>query len=113
MKEENQFKKFFASTLGRVVVTIISAVIIYGLIVAGLGSGTSAVFLATMFLCAYFGWKALNRITPDIFLIMPLSGWFVYFFIKGFLSAVIGAFVAPFQIGKMIANAASDVADSE
>ena len=113
MNEQNQFKNFFASTLGRVVVTIISAVIIYGLILVGLNSDAGIIFWVTFLGCAYFGWKMLNRLTPDIFLILPIGGWVIYILIKGLLSAIIGALVAPFQIGKMIADAARDVANGE
>jgi len=114
MNEQNNnsvnAKSFFASSLGRLTVMIISGIIIYGLIVVGLSASTP-VFLVTMIGCGYFGWKALSRITPSIFLIMPLMGWFIYFFIKGMLSVVIGAFIAPYQIGKMISSITGDIAN--
>lgn len=113
MNEQNNNKKdikaFFASNLGRLVVMVISGIIIYGLIIVGLSAATP-VFIITMLLCGYFGWKALNKITPSIFLVMSFTGWFIYFFIKGMLSVVVGAFVAPYQIGKMIAAYAGDIA---
>ncbi len=105
-------KSFFASSFGKLTVMVISGLIIYGLIVVGLAASTP-IFFITMFGCGYFGWKALNRITPSIFLIMPLMGWFIYFFIKGMLSVVIGAFIAPYQIGKMIASVTSDIANDK
>lgn len=37
-----------------------------------------------------YGWSALNKITPDIFLIMPIIGWIIYFAIKICLSFCIG-----------------------
>ena len=52
----------------------------------------------------YFGWKALNRITPNIFLFMPIIGWVIYFSVKFVLSVIVGMFVAPFQIAKLITN---------
>lgn len=105
-KSQSSVKQFLASSMGRITVTTVSAVIIYGLIMAGLASGQSAIFLITAIGCAYLGWKALDRITPSIFLILPIGGWLLYFFIKGMISAVIGVFVAPFKFGKMISDAA-------
>ncbi len=113
MNEQKDFsvnaKSFFASSLGKITVMVISGMIIYGLIVVGLTASTP-IFLITMLGCGYFGWKALNVIRPNIFLIMPIGGWCIYFLIKGFLSVGIGAFIAPFQIGKMIASFTSDMA---
>ena len=54
---------------------------------------------------AYFGWQALSRITPNIFLIMPIGGWITYYIIKACLSVFLGVFVAPVIIGKRITNA--------
>ncbi len=44
------------------------------------------------------GWKALNRITPNIFLSLPIIGWVVYFAIKIFLSGLIGIFLLPIRL---------------
>ena len=44
------------------------------------------------------GWKALNRITPNIFLFLPIIGWVVYFVLKIFLSGVIGVFLLPIRL---------------
>lgn len=41
-----------------------------------------------------FGWRAINRITPDIFLILPLVGWVIFFCIKFIISFFIGWIVA-------------------
>lgn len=100
-----KFKSFLASTLGKVVVTIVSAVVIYGLFLIA-ASAESFLFALIVFgCCAYFGWRTLSFITPRIFLIMPLAGWVVYFLIKGVLSFFLGFIVAPFQIGIMISRA--------
>lgn len=100
-----KFKAFVASTLGRIVVTIVSAVVIFTLMMLLMSSG-STLFVFLFAACfIYFGWKALNFITPRIFLIMPLAGWFFYICIKGFIACFIGIFVAPFQIGLMISRA--------
>jgi putative membrane protein len=51
-----------------------------------------------MAMSARYGWKALNAITPDIFLQLPMIGWFVFYFIKTVLSLIIGVFIAPIKI---------------
>lgn len=64
-------------------------------------------FLIVVYLIfSIFGWKALNKITPRVFLILPLIGWVIYFLVKFFLSMIIGTFVTPFVIAKWIANLA-------
>ena len=108
MQEKSQVKMFFASTMGRVVVTIVSMIIIYGIMMLCLQSSSQVVLFITLAACAYFGWKALNKITPDIFLFMSIGGWAIYFLIKGFLSIMIGGLIAPFQIGKMVSNAVAN-----
>lgn len=37
-----------------------------------------------------FGWNGLNKLTPNIFLFLPLAGWALYFFIKFTLSFFLG-----------------------
>lgn len=106
------FKGFLASSLGRIVVTVISAIIIYGLIIAGISSNTTSLSVIVMLVCCFFGWRALNRITPDIFLFMSITGWIIYFVVKGMISVAIGAFIAPFYIGKWIANLTGDIASN-
>lgn len=112
-KVQSQVKMFFASTMGRVVVTVVSMVIIYGVLFLCLESSSTVVLGITLAVCGYFGWKALNKITPDIFLFMSIGGWAIYFLIKGLLSIMIGAFIAPFQIGKMISTAVSNSVSEE
>lgn len=46
------------------------------------------------------GWKALDKITPNIFLILPVIGWVIYFLIKGALSMIVGVFLLPFRTVK-------------
>lgn len=45
-----------------------------------------------------WGWSALNRITPNIFLFMSWIGWIIYFIIKLTIAMIIGMFVTPFKI---------------
>ena len=44
------------------------------------------------------GWGFLNRITPSIFLILPLFGWLLYFFLKATISFFIGGLILPFTL---------------
>lgn len=41
------------------------------------------------------GWRTLTRITPAIFLILPIIGWLVYFVFKLALSVCIGLIMLP------------------
>ena len=73
---------------------VISAVLmVVGLIATQSFSG---IFLAGI----PHGWKILNRITPAMFLFLPLIGWVIYFFLKLFLSIAIGMFALPYNIYK-------------
>lgn len=49
-----------------------------------------------------WGWSVLNKITPNIFLFLPIIGWIFYFFIKLFISLMIGMFVTPFKIYQIV-----------
>jgi len=102
------FKKFLASTLGKVVVTLVSAVLIFGLLLLCTTFDSEYLALIIAVLCGYFGWKALSFITPNFFLIMPIGAWAIYYLVKGVLSVFVGVFVAPFQIGLMISRAVQD-----
>ena len=104
MEEKNQFKVFLGSTMGRITITVVSMFIIYGLLLLVAATGAFPIAVIIFAVCTYFGWKALNKSTPDIFLWMSFTGWIIYFLIKGVLSFLIGYIIAPFQIGKMISN---------
>lgn len=93
-KFKDGFAIFIKSPMGRVVLSIVLYVVDFLILYLTVPFGS--------ILMAYFGWKALNRITPDIFLIMPLSSWLWYFLIKGILAILVGMFVAPYQITKAI-----------
>ena len=107
MEENNKFKEFLYSSAGKAVIIIVGYIVILGVILAAVQSEATALVGITLAVCAVFGWKALNKITPDMFLFMSITGWIIYFGVKAFLSIFIGAFVAPFQISKMISNAIS------
>ena len=98
---------FFATKSGKAVVIIVGYIVIMGLMILF----TSLELMIPMYiiaaLCTFFGWRFLNKITPDIFLVLSFWGWVLFFFIKLFLSVAVGVFVAPYQLSKMIANAVS------
>ena len=57
---------------------------------------------AIIIACIPYGWKVLNRITPNVFLWMPFVGWLIYFIVKAVLAAMIGIFVLPYTLIKCI-----------
>lgn len=100
----DNLKNFLASLPGRIIVTILTAGIIYGILLISVEMNSFIIAIIDFVFCAYFGWKALNFITPNIFLVLPLAGWALYYLIKGILSFLIGFVIAPFQIGRMVSN---------
>lgn len=52
-------------------------------------------FLMYMGLGIVSGWKTLTRITPQIFLFLPVLGWVLYFLIKAVLSLFSGLIAFP------------------
>ena len=45
-----------------------------------------------------YGWRALNSITPSMFIVLPIVGWFIYFVVKAVISGIIGFFITPIKI---------------
>lgn len=99
-----KFKKFLISPLGKVAMIATLYVVILLLLVpiVSFCSSVPALMVVFAFAFGYFGWQALSRITPNVFLIMPIGGWIAYFLIKGVLSLFLGVFVAPFVIAKKL-----------
>ncbi|MBR3817309.1 MAG: hypothetical protein IKJ27_11360 [Clostridia bacterium] len=108
MKEKKDLKEFISTSTGKFVfigifyfifITVFAAV-------SAISFNSDAPYIMFVFcaLFVYFGWKALNRITPRIFLIMPIIGWFFYFTIKFILAYFVGVAIAPYKIAKMIAE---------
>lgn len=108
MDDKKTIRDFLLSKIGRFVMIVLGYVIILGIIYVGIVSGTQFLYWIMVLLCGYFGWRALNRITPDMFLIMSIGKWGIYYLVKGILSICIGVFVAPYQISKMIVNKLSN-----
>jgi len=98
-------RAFVGSTLGRWTLTAVLAVMLFSL--AAFLTTTDAVWVlfALIFVLAFFGWKTLNKIQPNIFLFMPVIGWVIFFVVKFFLSYIIGIVAAPIYIGKAISTA--------
>lgn len=103
---DSGLRNFFASNAGYYVLSFVIAIIILGIAVA-LWTSQGELALIVILACAIFGWQALNRIQPAMFIWMSWTGWIIYFCVKFILSAMIGLFVAPFKIGKLIAGAIS------
>lgn len=97
-------KNFLASPSGKVAMIVGFYAIILCLIALAVNINAGYLTMIIGVACAIPAWKFLNKITPNIFLIMPLGGWILYFVIKGALALLIGVFVAPFSLAKIIAE---------
>lgn len=111
MEKAGPLLQFLASVGGRIVLTIVFAIIIYGLLFVALKSSIPAIMIIVFIFCGYFGWKSLNKITPDLFLWMPLASWAIYYLVKGLISIIIGAFIAPVWLGKKISSVVMEYVD--
>lgn len=49
------------------------------------------------------GWKTLTRVTPQVFLFLPILGWVLYFLIKAVLSMFVGLVAFPVRMIKNMA----------
>ena len=95
---------FFASNAGKWTITAISIAVIWGLMLLFISIGQVWCTLLVAIPCVYFGWRIIDKFNFDFILIMPVVGWILLYFIKFLLSLVIGFFVAPFALGKMVAD---------
>jgi len=91
---------------GRILVTVASIVIIWGLIYLALAIDFPPLGIAVVALCVYFGWRALNNLQDTLLsrliVILPIGGWVIFLVIKFLLAAMIGLFVAPFVLGRKV-----------
>ena len=88
------------SSLPGIILMVLSIV---GMFAGGEGINVMSIIIAPLFFLGIgFGWKALNRLTPNIFLFLPFIGWVIYFGLKIWLAWMIGIFVCPFMIYKSI-----------
>lgn len=83
--------------LGKVVVVAI------GLFILGIALGLD-VSQALFVMCVPYGWGALNKVTPNLFIWMPFIGWVIYFILKLTLATVVGVFVLAYKVMKCIAQ---------
>ncbi len=106
MENKSSIKNFLLSPVGKYAIIAALYFVVMGLMYLFLVVFENLSFVAVIvaIFCGYFGWQALNKITPNIFLIMPVGGWIAYYVIKGMLSFFLGVFVAPFVISKKIAE---------
>ena len=102
MEEKRGFKAFLCSGIGKACMIMAMYAVILLLIVLCTNSNVGWLVIGIGLLCAVFGWKALNVITPNVFLIMPIGGWVIYCIVKGVLAVIIGMFVTPFVVAKKI-----------
>jgi len=112
--ENNQANgNFLKSSNGRWVITAICAIVIWGLMALFLVLEIQVISFIIIGVCVIFGWKALNRIQPAMFLWMSWVGWVIYFFVKLTIAAIIGFFIAPFIIGKMVGGKVHEAIQGE
>lgn len=105
-KNNKGFKNFLCSSIGKILMIALFYVLFFGVFMLMVGLLDEMAFIAFIYLAlfCYFGWKALNVIQPNVFLIMPIGGWIIYYVVKGILSIFIGIFVAPLVIANNITN---------
>lgn len=60
--------------------------------------GPDRAFDAYMLMCAYAGWKFINRFCPSVFMWFSLRAMFMYYLFKLGISMFIGFFATPFYI---------------
>ncbi|MBQ1736503.1 MAG: hypothetical protein II038_16875 [Lachnospiraceae bacterium] len=97
-------REFWRSNGGIAVLSVVFYFLVFGLILLFASTDSSFLMWIVILPCAFFGWRALNRIQPAMFLWLSFVGWIVYFFVKLILSVVVGVFVAPYHIGRWIAG---------
>ena len=101
--------RFFASQIGGILIICMLYLIVLGIFLIMVELTGAAAGIAFVVL-AYFGWRALSKIQPQMFIIMPVGGWLIYILVKGLLSIMIGIFVAPFVIARKINGKLRDMA---
>lgn len=108
MEEKKGLKEFVNSSTGKIVFIGIFYFLFVAVfaVVSVVSFNAEAPYIAFVFgaIFVYFGWKSLNKITPRIFLIMPIIGWVIYFTVKFILAYFVGVVIAPYKIAKMIAE---------
>lgn len=55
------------------------------------------IFSVYVFSGVVSGWRTLTRITPAVFLVLPIIGWVIYFALKLFLAFWLGLIMLPIR----------------
>jgi hypothetical protein len=58
--------------------------------------------MALIFCFVPYGWSALNKLTPGVFLCLPIVGWVIYLIVKFVLAALVGIFIMAYKWIKCI-----------
>lgn len=74
--------------------------IIFPAVSSGITEVPSLVLIGLIFAGIPAGWRTLTKITPSVFVFLPVAGWALYFLIKGGLSLFIGWAALPFRTVK-------------
>lgn len=72
------------------------------LALTGEGDFSERAFAPFIFAGIPWGWSFLNKITPAMFLFLPIGGWILYFTFKLVLASLIGIFVMPYKIYQIV-----------
>ena len=102
MNEKKSFRNFLVSPGGKICMIVVFYFVVFLVVGLLIGLDLGIIMFPLIIACGFFGWRALNRITPNIFLILPIGGWLLYYLIKALLSCFIGLFVFPFVVSKWI-----------
>lgn len=101
-QQTENLKRFMKTESGRTVIIALTCLFFYGLLALCyfvFPNEGAAVLSIFSFIFVYWGWKALNMITPNVFLIMPIVGWLIYFGVKLVASLFVGLFIGPYKVG--------------
>ena len=72
-KEMGKFKQFLCSNIGKASLIILFYAIIFSIFALCITSNVDFILYVMMAVCVIFGWKALNKITANFFLIYILE----------------------------------------
>lgn len=98
--------KFLGGIGGRILLTVIFYVVILLLLGWIADKDWTPALFVIIPLFGYFGWKTLNKFTPDMIIwFHGITAMIIFYFIKGMISLFIGIFVGPFYMGKAASNA--------
>lgn len=100
MNRNQELKSSAFKSLASLIIGIVLGIVFY--IINKSGSDGPTEF--TLFTAIIFGieiagipvgWKALNKITPNMFIWLPLAGWVIYYVVKFVLALLIGIIAVP------------------